>query len=187
MPSLKRPQDAAGGLEARRAVAPCHAPTTLHTGPLGASEAPQRPPPYNRASLNNAAREGRSRRRARPWPLAPPRRGWTGDDRPTTCAAAVRALPAAHPSPTKRDPHFAQFAPAQRAGAELIKTHVLCGSACGPSRAAWRLVWRAPVGCVGGCSCVSAPRGAQRAPHWGLQEPARLRARTPPSGPRRGA
>ena len=93
MPSLKRPQDAAGGLEARRAVTPCHAPTTLHTRPLGASEAPQRPPPYNRASLNNAAREGRSRRRARPWPLAPPRRGWTGDDRPTTCAAAGRALP----------------------------------------------------------------------------------------------
>lgn len=60
MPSLKRPQDAAGGLEARRAVTPCHAPTTLHTRPLGASEAPQRPPPYNRASLNNSAREGRS-------------------------------------------------------------------------------------------------------------------------------
>lgn len=67
MPPLKRPQDAAGGLEARRAVTPCHAPTTLHTRPLGASEAPQRPPPYNRASLNNVAREGRSRRRARPW------------------------------------------------------------------------------------------------------------------------
>lgn len=51
--------------------------------------------------------------------MAPPRRGWTGDNRPTTCAAAVRALPAAHPSPTKRGPCFAQLAGPQRGPCEL--------------------------------------------------------------------
>lgn len=188
MPSLKRPQDAAGGLEARRAVTLCHAPSTLHTCPQGASEAPQRPPPYNRASLNNSAREGRSRRRARPWPLAPPRRGWTGDNRPTTCAAAGRALPAAHPSPTKRGRCFAQFAGPQRGPCELDQNSRLVrlgvrplprGLAAGLARPGWVRRWVFVR--------VGPARGTARP---ALGPPGDLRAcgrAPPPSGPRRGA
>lgn len=187
MPSLKRPQDAAGGLEARRAVTPCHAPTTLHTRPLGASEAPQQPPPYNRASLNNAAREGRSRRRARPWPLAPPRRGWTGDNRPTTCAAAVRALPAAHPSPTKRGPCFAQLAGPQRGPCELDQNSrlVRLGAAAPPARpGGWSGAPRLGAS-VGVRAC--RPRAGHSAPRTGASRgPARLRARTPALAPASG-